>query len=750
MDPTRRDGTATRLDPADGATRLDRPAAGPDATQPDPAFAPAPAALFNLPSALRDKFRIVRVLPAAGAEAEIMILEGAKSGVQVVAKLYRPGIVPKFEVLERVREVAHAHVVHIVAHGLSDGIAYEVMEYCAEGSLRNLLEAGALPPLTLRQVASELAEALAALHDCGLIHRDLKPENVLVRRREPLDLVLTDFGIASVTEATQLFTGLARTVRYGAPETLSGVLDRAADWWSLGMILMEAVTGEHPYAGLSEPVVTHRLATATVDVSAVTDPAWRKLCRGLLLRDPKRRWGIAEVRRWLAGDPALAEPAEAGGAAAAAVPYQIESSEVRSREELALALARHWDAGRRDLLRGQLNPWVRDQLKDQNLLRFIHDLLEERGSDDDLRLYRLIAHLAPAQPPVWRGEALAAGQLLAMAARAEDGDEDAGDWLASVRDSGVLDLAKAPELAALADRWRVAADEFDRLWRQAAEARDRWRKENRDPDAVADFDALVFGLPETFRRPPAGRLQAMLLLAAADAGYADRLQARVTAAAAPHLDHSPWLAALWPDPAVGPTPAALVAGHFLLPHAEAAAAEDRQRQQRAREAESRRAAELTGRVTIALAGLRGAADTGLLAGALERQALQTAIDGFLELSVQVRGLGLAGDAPLLRTVARAEPIILRLRERVDAWEHAARINALWRNQHLGQAVGGGLVLLLLFAPAWLPYALLVPAAAVAWRFLATRGIRNAIRELAESLPARVPGTVTAQATWSLP
>ncbi|MBL8489581.1 MAG: serine/threonine protein kinase, partial [Rhodocyclaceae bacterium] len=426
------DPGATRLDrpaaggPGDpGATRLDRgdrlPAAG-EGTLPDPAFAPPPGtALYNLPSALRDKFRIVRVLPAGGAEAEIMILEGIGTGVRVVAKIYRPGIVPKTEVLERVSRVAFRHVVHLVSHGFSDGVGYELMEYCGEGSLREFMRGGPLPDGVLRRVVEELAGALEALHACQVIHRDLKPENVLIRRKEPLDLVLTDFGIASVQEATQLFTGLARTVKYGAPEALSGVLDKAADWWSLGMIVAEAVSGRHPFAGLSEPVVTHRLATAPVDLDGIADPAWRKLCRGLLLRDPKRRWGHAEVARWLAGDETLPEPADdyrAAGGPVAREPYELETSSCHTAAELGAALALHWASGRKDLMRGQISAWVRDGLRDRNLLRFVQDLLDERDVDEDLRLHRLIERLVPELPPIWRGESLSAAHVLAMAARA--------------------------------------------------------------------------------------------------------------------------------------------------------------------------------------------------------------------------------------------------------------------------------------------------------------------------------------------
>lgn len=779
LDVPTREGTPTRLDrPAGtgghaganvdadaGATRLDRPDEAPagDGTQPDAAFAPPPgAALYNLPAALRDKFRIVRVLPAGGAEAEIMILEGMDTGVRVVAKIYRPGIVPKTEVLERVSKVAFRHVVHLVAHGFSDGVGYELMEYCGEGSLREFMRGAPLPGDVLRQVVAELAEALGAIHECHVIHRDLKPENVLIRRREPLDLVLTDFGIASVQDATQRFTGLARTVKYGSPEALSGVLDRAADWWSLGMIVAEAATGKHPFAGLSEPVVTHRLATAPVDLSGIAEPSWRTLCRGLLLRDPKKRWGLAEVRRWLAGDPELAAPADepVGAGPSAAEPYELETSVCRTAAELGAALALHWESGRKDLMRGQITDWVRGSLRDRNLLRFVQDLLDERDADEDLRLFRLIGRLAPELPPIWRGESLSAGHVLAMAARAEGEDRTAGEWLVSVHDSGIVGrlASPAPELAAMERNWRAAVDAFERCWKRAEAAREEWKKSARTRDGVADFDAMVFGLPDTLKRPPPWQLHTLLLLALHHEGYARELRDKVVAGAAPHLADGPWLAALWSeegmaaeaglaDPAVPVTALipVLVAALFLLPHAEAAAEEERTRRARERTAQAEQAAEVAGRLNTALDAVRQAAELGMFAGAMERQALGAAISHFFSVAAQVRALGRGDEAlePVFRAVARAEPLVLRMQERVDAWEHASRLNGLWRNEHLLRGGAFALMVLVLVAPRFLPFLLVPLLLAVIWRLWGAVDVRGAIRELAAKLPGRVVAGTTA-------
>ncbi len=702
---------------------------------------------YRLPATLASKFRIAEVLPAGGAEAEIMLLEGLSSGVKVIAKLYRPGLMPKAEVLERVSKAAFRHVVHLIAWGESEGVGYEVMEYCSGGSLRQwMTQAMPLRRDQLRDILGEIAEALAALHELQVIHRDLKPENILVRRAEPLDLVLTDFGIASVADATQLFTSTARTVKYGAPETLAGVLDHAADWWSLGLILVELLTGHHPFEGLSDAVITHRLVTSTLDCSEIDDAEWRKLCRGLLLRDPQRRWGMAEIRRWRAGDASLEAPVEDSPAATqhAARPYRLEGTLCTTPLELALALATHWESGRKDLMRGQLSVWIGQELRDDDLLRFVQDELDRRDrgdSADDLRLLRVIRRLAPDVPPVWRGRSLLQAALLAQAALAERGDGAAAEWLVSVYTAQVLrelPAAQFPAEAALAARWETARSRLDSLWHEAEIERARWQQRGN----TTDFDALVFGQPQGLQLPPPVRLHPPLVLAMADEAYAQMLHTQLQTGLAPYLEHAPWFATLLaPD-----DPAGWIIARLLLPHARKAAAAAQQNLQHRLDAQAAGRAALVSRVNQALAMLRESCELGLLAGAFQRGTAATASQSLLALTEEARADGLPIDTPLMRTLLRAEPLVLRIQERLDEWEHSARINAVWRNRNAAQGIGFGLlgfiVLTETLPTRFVVSALLIVAAVVIWRLWGVAEIRGAIRSLAKSLPLRVPTGAT--------
>jgi hypothetical protein len=690
-------------------------------------------------------FAIERVLPAGGAEAELMLLKGLKTGVQVMAKLYRPGIAPKGEVLEQVGRVAHAHVVRTLAHGVSDGVAYEVMEYCAGGSLRDLMGDGAVPPERVRSILVEVAEALAALHECRVVHRDLKPENVLVRRREPLDLVLTDFGIASLQDATQLFTGTARTARYAAPEAMTGILDQSADYWSLGMMLVEMIEGVHPFAGLSDPVIAHRLTTGSIDTADIRDPAWRRLCRGLLQRDPARRWGIAEIRRWLAADDTLPEPEDSG--TSLLHPYQVADQECRSTTELALAFCRHWEAARKDLTRGYFEAWVREQLKDHNLVRYLHDL-KERGGDPDLLLFQLIRHLAPTIPLCWRGRSLNEDAIFAAAARAAEQNKDAAEWLESLYSQRVLELLapeESPALARLTPLWREAWNDFAEAWQSADVALGKWRQSQVDSgEVIVDIDTLMFGIDGGLRRPPPGLVHGPLLLALHRPDYARQLRAATLAEAAAHFEHSPWLENLCQQAQAEDLHgiAALVAVLHLLPQAQKASEDGHQRIVARNEKRVDELDHLVVRVNEALAALReDSAGLAIVNGEESRQRLIARMQEFLGLAREARALIAGADPrgePALRAVARAEPLVLGMRDRLDEWESASRISALWHNEHIAYAAGFILFALLAFAPRWLLAVIVVPVAFMAWRLWIAVDHRSAIRRLAAGLPSRVP------------
>ncbi len=450
--------------------------AAPAATSPSTARQPVapPAArrsLISLPASLAARYEIVDPLKAAGGEADLFIVRDRQSGEQAVLKLYRHGVEPPTEVLKRVSRAAPDRLVRLIEHGRDEGVPYELLEYCEHGSLRALLKGKPLPVEAARTLLTELADAIAHLHEFDIVHRDLKPENVLIRAMLPLDLVLTDFGISSLSDATMHYTSGARTLRYSAPEAGSNWVGKPTDYWALGMMLVEAITGRHPFEGLSDTVIAHALVTRPIDVSGIADARWQQLCRGLLARNPESRWGATEIERWLAGDATLVVAEERAAPVAGEVSsYRIGDTECRSARELAVALAANWALGVKDLKRGMLRAWLQNDLRDQNLARFAADAEEALELSDDERLLRLILRLDPDLPPVFKGYDVSPAGLAALTRKALEANNEERQSVLEMLERRVLTLYPGSPLQAAQSDFEQAKAEFEQALERGFQA----------------------------------------------------------------------------------------------------------------------------------------------------------------------------------------------------------------------------------------------------------------------------------------
>jgi serine/threonine protein kinase len=162
-------------------------------------------------------------------------------------------------------------------------------------------------PDRLRAALRQLGEGLRALHEIGRLHRDIKPSNVLVT--DEGRVVLLDFGLVteSITHGTHHSLVVAGTPAYMSPEQGAGdELSEASDWYSVGVMLYEALTGRLPFTGGYLEVLNDKLhhdpvppAAVTADVPADLDA----LCRDLLRRDPAQRPSGAAILQRLGRTP---------------------------------------------------------------------------------------------------------------------------------------------------------------------------------------------------------------------------------------------------------------------------------------------------------------------------------------------------------------------------------------------------------------------------------------------------------------
>lgn len=231
----------------------------------------------------------------------------------MVLKIYRKGISPKPEVMEKIVSLSRTseNLVTIYESGFDDASQryFELMEYLEPGSLREYMkEVQRMNEKEknqfVRTAIKEIAEALNYLHNAGIIHRDLKPDNILIRQLNPLKLVLADFGISMKMgeELSKVYTkSFKGTFSYLAPEEISNYFGKEIDWWHLGIIVYEMLTGSNPFSQMSEPVIIHLLTTKNLTIPNDIDESFQMLLKGLLTKDVKKRWGYKEVIGWFNG-----------------------------------------------------------------------------------------------------------------------------------------------------------------------------------------------------------------------------------------------------------------------------------------------------------------------------------------------------------------------------------------------------------------------------------------------------------------
>jgi serine/threonine protein phosphatase PrpC len=185
---------------------------------------------------------------------------------------------------------------------------YIVMEYLEGQTLSELLKnVHPLPEPDAVKIASRICEALAYMHENGVIHRDLKPQNVMLCNDGTIRIM--DFGIARADKSRRLtfvgFTPAMGTPDYMAPEQVRGSRgDTRTDIYSLGAILYEMATGETPFGGDSPYVIMNARVTgdpvAPRKVNAKLTPVLEEIILHAMERDSKRRYQSAmEMKREL-------------------------------------------------------------------------------------------------------------------------------------------------------------------------------------------------------------------------------------------------------------------------------------------------------------------------------------------------------------------------------------------------------------------------------------------------------------------
>jgi eukaryotic-like serine/threonine-protein kinase len=201
------------------------------------------------------------------------------------------------QLLEReysaIMAVQSPSIAMIYDYGVRGGTEYLAMEYLPRGDLKARIQQG-LTELEALHYAQRIAYALKVIHAAGLVHRDLKPPNILLRQNN--DVALIDFGMARPLDGTPTSVSVVRgSPYYMSPEhALGEQLDARADFYSLGIMLYEMLTGKKPYTGASALEVLQQHVSTPLPQLPPSLAIHQPLLERLLAKDREERFGTAE------------------------------------------------------------------------------------------------------------------------------------------------------------------------------------------------------------------------------------------------------------------------------------------------------------------------------------------------------------------------------------------------------------------------------------------------------------------------
>ena len=215
----------------------------------------------------------------------------------------------------------HPHVATIHEIGQTEnGRRYIAMAYYEGETLKQTIKrGGALPVEEAIRYAEQIAEALSAAHEAGIVHRDVKPANVMVT--EDGTVKLLDFGLAQAAAETRL-TETGRqpgTAAYMSPEQVRGEeVDPRTDLWALGALLYEILSGERPFEGTRRTAILHAVLHEEPPPVAERRPeipgGLAKVVHRCLEKSSEKRYPSAEALRDDLGAVAAEEPLASNGA----------------------------------------------------------------------------------------------------------------------------------------------------------------------------------------------------------------------------------------------------------------------------------------------------------------------------------------------------------------------------------------------------------------------------------------------------
>jgi RAC serine/threonine-protein kinase len=246
-----------------------------------------------------DSFQMIKVIGKGSFGKVFLVREKRTKEMFALKVLKKDNIIKRNQVEHTKTErsvlgyVSHPFIVGLNMAFQSNDKLYFVLDYCAGGEL--FFHLGKVGKFTEHRAcfyAAEITLAIDYVHALDIVYRDLKPENVLLDSRGHVRL--TDFGLSKegISKSSSGANSFCGTPEYLAPEILNRQgHGRAVDWWSLGALLYEMLTGLPPFYCRDREKLFEKIRKGTLEYPKYLSPRAHQILRGLLTKDPHRRLG---------------------------------------------------------------------------------------------------------------------------------------------------------------------------------------------------------------------------------------------------------------------------------------------------------------------------------------------------------------------------------------------------------------------------------------------------------------------------
>ena len=243
------------------------------------------------------RYRPLRPLGSGGSGSVWLVRDEQAArnvALKVVALEGKAGSRAEREV-EAGTRLRHPRCLRALALARDERHVYVTYPYVSGTTLRDALRRGELDPPGAVEAAAQVLEALGHAHAKGIVHRDVKPANVMLEASEGVSVRVLDFGLAQLSEAETLTAAgdVPGTLAYIAPERLDGkAATGAADVWSVGVILWEALAGRHPFWAASPLETARRIRAGAPPLASQRPELPHELCAAvdrMLALEPRRR-----------------------------------------------------------------------------------------------------------------------------------------------------------------------------------------------------------------------------------------------------------------------------------------------------------------------------------------------------------------------------------------------------------------------------------------------------------------------------